>query len=141
MNRLKRILLTTLVFLWFEPVLSDEVVVIGHAGIPALNTATIEKLFTGKVIEINDTPIWVVNLTQGNSVRKRFLNDYLAQDEEKYIAYWTVRKFIGKGSPPKELNSSAEVIGFVQSQVGAIGYVDATEVIPGLNIVSKKAKP
>jgi hypothetical protein len=51
------------------------------------------------------------------------------------VAYWTVRKHIGKGTPPRELKTAAEVMDFVQATPGALGYVSAAELRPGLNVV------
>ena len=50
-------------------------------------------------------------------------------------AYWTVRRYIGKGAPPREITKSADLIRFVTTTPGAIGYVDAADVQPGLNVL------
>lgn len=131
-------LLPLLLFLSAGPALADGVAIIGSAELPKLDNTTIQKLFTGRIVEINGTRISVVNAAPGNAVRNRFLTTFLNQDEEKYIAYWTVRKFIGKGQPPPELDSGAAVIRFVQSTPGAIGYVDAADLVPGLNVLNRK---
>lgn len=117
---------------------ADGVAIIGSAELPKLDGVTIQKLFTGRVVELNGTQISVVNAPPGNAVRARFLAAFLNQDEEKYIAYWTVRKFIGKGRPPLELDSSAAIIQYVQSTPGAIGYVGTADLKPGLNVLNRK---
>lgn len=114
------------------------VVVIGHANLAKLDAATVQKVFTGKAIEVGGVTVTAVNAHPGSSLRSHFLQTYLNQDEEKYTAYWTVRRYIGKGAPPKELASSSEVINFVQSTPGAIGYIDESDVKPGLNVLIKK---
>ena len=78
-----------------------------------------------------------VNASRGSSVRDRFLQDYLHQDEDKYTAYWTVRRYIGKGASPRELSSSADVIKYVNSTPGAIGYIDEADVPPGVHVLLK----
>lgn len=115
---------------------AQNVVIIGHAGMNKLNVSSVERIFTGKAIKVDGTPVTAVNLKSG-ALRDRFLQHYLNQDNDKYTAYWTVRRFIGKGMPPKELASAAEVIDFVQSTPGAIGYIDESELKPGLNVVSR----
>jgi len=74
----------------------------------------------------------------GSATRGRFLEIFLGQDEEKYTAYWTVRRFIGRGAPPKDLASSADIINFVQSTPGAFGYIDEADLKPGLTVLIKK---
>ena len=131
-------LLATLFCLLASPAFADAVLVIGHLQLPKLDAVTVQKLYTGRVVEIDGTPVTVVNAKPAASVRGRFLQTFLNQDEEKYIAYWTVRKFIGKGLPPRELASASDVIEFVQSTPGAIGYIDSTDLKPGINVLSRK---
>lgn len=117
---------------------SEGIVVIGSAQLPKLDAATVQKLYTGRVVEIAGSPVIVVNAAPGTSARRRFLAAYLGQDEEKFIAYWTVRRFIGKGLPPREIDPSAAVIQFVQANPNAIGYIDADDLRPGLNVVNRQ---
>ena len=113
------------------------IVVIGHPGVPELDAATLQKIYTGRVIEVNGVSITAVNASAGSQTRNRFLQDYLNQDEDKYTAYWIVRRYVGKGASPRELPSSEDVINFVKSTPGAIGYLDASDVRPGVNVLLK----
>ena len=114
------------------------VVVIGHPGLAGkFDGATVQRIFTGKVIEVGGVSVTAVNANLGSAVRKQFLQDVLHQDEDKYTAYWTVRRYIGKGVPPKELPSSADIINFVTSTPGAVGYIDESDLRPGLNVLLK----
>lgn len=113
------------------------VVVIGHPGVSGVDPPTLEKIYTGRVIEVNGTFVIAVNAAPGSELRNRFLQTYLHQDEDKYTAYWVVRRYIGKGASPRELPSSADVIRFVNSTPGAIGYVTDADVQPGMNILLK----
>lgn len=118
--------------------LADAVVVIGHEKQPKLDALSIKKLFTGRMVEINGFPVTVVNASPGSVLRVRFLTTYLNQDDEHYVAYWTVRQFVGKGRPPRDLDSSAAIIDFVQKNPGAIGYIDAADLKPGLNVLNRQ---
>jgi ABC-type phosphate transport system substrate-binding protein len=84
---------------------------------------------------VDGVPVTAINANAGSDVRIRFLQLFLNQDEDKYIAYWTVRRYIGKGASPREMSKSSDVIRFVTSTPGAIGYIDASELQPGLNIL------
>ncbi len=117
---------------------ADNILIIGHSDLPKLDRVTIEKLFTGRIIEINRQPTLVVNAAPGSATRQQFLMTFLAQDEDKYRAYWVVRRFIGKGTPPKEFATSREIIDFVTSQRGGIGYISATDRTPELNVLIEK---
>lgn len=116
-----------------------EVVVIYHDDFNQLSSTTIQRIYTGRIIEIDGLTVTPVNAKPSAPSRAQFLQRFLEQDEEKYTAYWTVRRFIGKGTPPEELNTEAEIIEFVQNNSGAIGYVDSRniEIPSAISILNK----
>ena len=130
--------------LWFLAALSsalaqvhaaDGIVVIGHPDGPSLDAPTLEKVYTGKVVEVNGVAVTAVNAQSGSATRSRFLQAYLKQDEDKYTAYWIVRRYIGTGAPPRKINGSAAVIDFVKATPGAIAYIDEADVQPGVRVL------
>lgn len=131
-------LLSLLLCLAMGRAMADGILVIGHPNLPKLDVGTIQKLYTGRIVEIDGATVTVVNALPDNPLRGRFLAAFLGQDEEKYTAYWTVRRFIGKGTPPRELASCAEIIEFVQGRPGAVGYIDASALRPGINVLNRK---
>jgi ABC-type phosphate transport system substrate-binding protein len=114
------------------------VVVVAHPSVRKLDLATVQRIYTGKVIEVGGQAVNPVNLHAGQGTRQRFLNDYLQLTDDSYLAYWTVRRYVGKGVPPRELASVAEVIAYVQSTPGAIAYLDELDAPPALSIVLRK---
>jgi ABC-type phosphate transport system substrate-binding protein len=100
------------------------VTVIANPQTPVLNEDMLQKVYLGKVIEVNGRPVIPVNLREGNATRKAFMEQVMSQQDDKYIAYWTVRRYIGKGSPPREFDTVEQQLEFVRTTPGAIGYVD-----------------
>lgn len=125
-------------FLLLESAHAGEVLVIGNSNVPKMDTATLQKVYTGKFTSVAGINVTPVSNKAGAATRNRFLQDFLGQDEEKYTAYWTVRRYIGKGAPPPELATAAEIISYVQSTPGAIGYIDESDLKPGMNVISRK---
>lgn len=117
---------------------AGEIVVIGNSNVPKMDAATIQKVYTGKFISVAGVGVTPVGTKPGNATRNRFLQEFLNQDEDKYTAYWTVRRYIGKGAPPTELASAADVINYVQSTPGALGYIDESELRQGMNVVARR---
>jgi len=115
-----------------------DIVVIGNSNVPKMDVLTVQKIYTGKFIAVAGISVMPVSMKTGTQERVRFLKEFLDQDEEKYDAYWTVRRYIGKGTPPVEMDAAAEVIRYVLSTPGGIGYIDAAELRPGLNVVVRK---
>lgn len=114
------------------------VVVIGHPGMRKLDLQTVQRIFTGKVVEVGGVAVVPINAPPGQPLRNRFLAEYLDQNEEGYVAYWTVRRYVGKGAPPRELSPVSEVINRVGSTPGAIAYVDEADVTSFMNVVLRK---
>ena len=117
---------------------AGEIVVIGNSNVPKIDAETVQKIYTGKYISVAGVSVTPVGVKPGTTMRNRFLHDYLNQDEEKYTAYWTVRRYIGKGAPPVELASPADVINYVQTTPGAVGYIDEADLKQGLNVIARK---
>lgn len=111
------------------------VAVIGHADLARIDVPTLQRIYTGRVVEVGGVSVNPINVSASNPVRARFLASYLNQNEENYLAYWTVRRYIGKGVPPREVETVAEMVRLVQSTRGAIGYVDEASLAPGLNVI------
>ncbi|MGB4497473.1 MAG: hypothetical protein WBI40_02140 [Methylococcaceae bacterium] len=125
-------------YVGFSKVQAGEIIIIGNSNVPKIDLVTIQKIYTGKIISVSDINVKPVNAKLGSSERNRFLEKFMEQDEEKYTGYWTVRRYIGKGTPPNELNSAAEIIDYVKTTAGAIGYIDEAELKTGINVIGRK---
>ena len=118
---------------------AGSLMVVANLDTPPLNEDTLQKVYLGKMVEVNGRPITPVNLTKGNVVRKAFMEQILTQDDDKFIAYWTVRRYIGKGTPPREFATIEQQLEFLRATPGAVGYVDdGADVSQGLRTLLKK---
>ena len=113
------------------------IVVVGHASLPRIDAGLVQRLFTGRAIEAGGQLATPLNLRGGHPLRQRFLAAYLQTDEDRYRAYWTVRRHVGKGAPPRELDSVAELLELVARTPGALGYLDVADVRPGVNVICR----
>jgi hypothetical protein len=116
---------------------TPELVVIGHADLPQLDLGTVRRLYTGRAVEIDGRPVEVVNLPSGRAERQLFMRQVMLQTEDAYRAYWTVRRHIGKGAPPHELADASAVQAFVKKTPGAVGYVLAADLLPGVQVIAR----
>jgi hypothetical protein len=132
-----RTLLVALTLVASDVRAAGGVVVIGDARLARLDAPTLERIYLGRVIEVDGIPVTAVNANSGSAVRARFLQAFVKRDDDSYVGYWNVRRYSGLGAPPRELSSSAEIINFVKSTPGAIGYIDEADVPPGVNVLLK----
>lgn len=106
---------------------SDQIIVIANKNVTISEEKTLSKIYTGKMIMLENTNVIPVNRSDAN-IRNEFLKQYVHMDDKKYIAYWTVRQYIGKGSSPKKLGSTQEVFNFVKNTQGAVAYITQEEL-------------
>jgi hypothetical protein len=111
------------------------VVVIGNASVKKVDATSVFRIYTGRTSEIDGAAIYAVNAPTGTPIRNRFLASCLQQDENRYTAHWTVRKYVGKGVSPREFARSADVLKYVATTPGAIGYMEESELVPGVNVL------
>lgn len=116
----------------------EALVIIAHGSLPKTDLATVQRLYTGRILSIADQPAVPINLPPGNPLRQQFLEVYLEQNEEQYTGYWLVRRYVGKGTPPREMASIEEILRFVGSTPGAVAYVPQSKVPKGANVVFKR---
>lgn len=114
-----------------------EIAIIGNNNLNSLNASQIKKIYTGRIIEIGGIILTPINIETPNAIRREFLLKYLNQNEDQYSAYWIVRRFIGKGVPPKELDSDTDIVNFIRNTPGSLGYIDATRVPEDLTVLAK----
>ena len=113
----------------------DGVVVIGHADMKPLDKQTVEKIYTGKNIQVGEILVTAINAEVGSPLRRRFLRAFVGKTEDEYIGRWLVMRAKGLGKPPREFRDAAAVINFVAVTPGAIGYIDESDVRPGMNVL------
>jgi len=118
---------------------SAEVAVIVHPSNTAtLDQAEIARLFTGRGASFNNgskaTP---VNLADSAAARAEFDSKVLGKSSSQMKAYWSKLVFTGKGTPPKEVATDADVKAAVAADASAIGYIDAAAVDGSVKVVAK----
>jgi len=116
---------------------SYKLVVHQSNPVTSLSADQVEKLFLKKVTRW-DTGGEVQPVDQADSspVRASFCQEILGKDVPAIKSYWQKMIFSGRATPPPELSSDAEVLEFVRSNRGAIGYVAAgTAVGDGVKTV------
>jgi ABC-type phosphate transport system substrate-binding protein len=83
----------------------------------------------------DDAGIQPIDLGQKNTVREQFSRDLLDRDVASVRHYWAQLVFSGRGVPPPEVGSEAEVVKYVAAHAGAIGYVSAATELKGVKVL------
>lgn len=88
----------------------------------------------------NGARVLPADLVASSRVRTRFSEAVHGKDTAAIKAYWQKMIFSGRGVPPAELASPAEVAAFVAANRGAIGYV-AEDTVLDENVKTVRVTP
>jgi len=81
------------------------------------------------------TPVVPVDLQEKSAVRATFTNEVHGKSVSAVKSYWQQQIFSGRDVPPVEKVSDAEVLAFVKTNPGAIGYVSESADLGGVKVL------
>ena len=112
-----------------------KVIVNPARGIEAIDRDFLRDAYLKKVSEWdNGDAIRPVDLPPSSPERADFTEQVLRKTPAQLRAYWNQQIFSGKGLPPPEAASAADVVAYVLANKGAIGYIPAG-ADPGKTVV------
>jgi ABC-type phosphate transport system substrate-binding protein len=76
-----------------------------------------------------------VDQVESSPVRRQFSNAIHGMDVPSVKSFWQDIVFSGKGDPPPERASDAEVIAFVKDNANGLGYVSSATPANGVKII------
>ncbi|MDF2179155.1 phosphate ABC transporter substrate-binding protein [Aliiglaciecola sp. CAU 1673] len=122
----------------FAPALRADIAIIAHpSNNNSLSAKDVERLFTGKTKSFADgTKAEPLNLVSSQGNREAFDQQYLGRSTTQVSAFWSQQIFTGKGMPPKEVGSDAEMLKEISSNPNAIGYVDRAAVDGSVKVMT-----
>ena len=79
-----------------------------------------------------------IDLSSKFSIREQFVRRVLKKTPAQLKTYWNQQIFSGKGVPPPEATSPANVINYVLANPGAVGYVPSDVELRTAKVVEVK---
>lgn len=77
-----------------------------------------------------------VEQPESSAIRAEFYKKVLEKEPAQVQAIWSKIVFTGKGKPPKEAKSSAEVKKLVSESANAIGYIEKSAVDDSVKVIA-----
>ncbi|MGH8174699.1 MAG: hypothetical protein ACREV5_00375 [Steroidobacter sp.] len=117
-----------------------EIVVIVNPKNPAANMTAeqVAALYLGAATSYPDGgAAALADQPESAGIRGDFYQKATGRSAAQVKATWARIVFTGKGAPPKELKSDADVKAFVAGDAKAIGYVDSSAVDGSVKAVLK----
>ena len=121
---------------------SFVVVVNGANLMSSISRSELAALFTKKEQSFSDgTPAFPVDLPDDDPVHEAFTQAVHGKSPRAIRSYWQQQIFSGRNVPPPQRSSDDQVLAYVRSTVGAIGYVRATARLgPGIKVLGLVAR-
>lgn len=130
-------LLGTLVLAAAASAQAQVAVVVNPKNPAASMTADqVSSIFLGKTNTLpSGAAAQAVDLPDSAAAREHFYSKATGKSSAQVKAAWSRLVFSGKGTPPKELGSAAEVKKFVAANPDAIGYIEKSAVDGSVKVV------
>lgn len=95
-----------------------------------------DYLLKRKVKWPDGTPVIPIDQPEKSAVRTAVLRNLFGRSATAIKSYWQQQIFSGRAVPPLEKTSDQEVIAFVETTPGAIGYVSPGADVRKLTVVN-----
>jgi ABC-type phosphate transport system substrate-binding protein len=118
---------------------AEVAVIISSANSNAsIASGDITKIFLGKSKKFPDGSQAVpIDQDDGTPARDAFNEKVLGKSDSQLKSYWSRLIFTGKGTPPKQSGSDADVKALIAKNPNMIGYIDASAVDGSVKVVHK----
>lgn len=116
---------------------SYKVIVNSANSVSSLSAKEVSDFFLKKKTKwASGDKVIPVDLNSNSSSRADFSKSIHKKSVNAVQSYWQQYVFAGKGTPPVEKKSDAEVVEYVKRNSGAIGYVSSGASTDGVKVVT-----
>lgn len=115
---------------------SEVAVIVNPSVAGDISESDIKRIFLGKKKSFpGGGEVIPIDQKEGSSAKVSFVTTALGKNEQQMKAYWAQRLFTGKGTPPKVVDTDAEVKKLVSENPAVIGYIDASAADGSVKVV------
>lgn len=113
------------------------VVVTGaQSPVAHLSQEQVADIYLGRVTTLpGGASALPLDLPASRPERETFYNRIAGKSASQIKAYWAKMSFTGKGIPPKQLSTGADIKKLAAQKNGAIGYLEEDEVDASVKVV------
>ncbi len=117
-------ILFTLLVSWGNQAWAEDIFVIVRDDFPdeEFSQSELKNVYMGITLFAGNTRLNPIDQSDKNSIKQTFLKEILNLSPAEYESFWAIRTFGGIIPPPTK-RTSQDVVNFVLSKKGTIGYV------------------
>ena len=113
---------------------AQEIVVIANSHMKPLSQAEIRGVFLRKIRIIDGVAVVPLNLEASNPLRQAFRKHLLHMSLPQAQHYWMRQHYLGH-RPPLSKHSQKSIKEFVKKIEGGIGYIEASKLEDGVQVL------
>ncbi len=120
-----------------EVVSADDVIIICNKSVKAqsLNQDDVRSIFLGRKTTWDDgSKISFTTMKEGEA-HESFVETYVGKTGFQFDTYWKKLVFTGRAMSPKAFTEAAEIMNYVASTDGSIGYIPASALNEGIQVI------
>ena len=117
---------------------AEMAVIVHPSNTSELSPKIIQRIFLGKLKTFpGGGAALPLEHPAKSVVRENFNKEVLNKSSQQMRSYWGRLIFTGKGLPPKEVDTSEEIIRLVKTNPNTVGYVDMSLINSDVRVVHK----
>jgi len=114
------------------------IIVNKETSIKTLGLNTLMDIYTNNKTKWDNGEKIYVSMLKKGPIHETFSNQMIGMEPKKLIGIWKKVIFTGLGTPPKVLTTEAEMIQYVASTKGAIGYISTSTPAESVKVFTLK---
>lgn len=124
-------------FFFSTTLFAQELLVVNPAlSVNSLSSSEVKNIFLGKMTSWpNGEHVEMVVQKEGDA-HENFLSHTIGMTSVAFRNYWRKQVFAGTGRPPETLQTDSEVVRYVASRPGAVGYIGHGSPHDGVKVLS-----
>ncbi|PKO92872.1 MAG: hypothetical protein CVU16_06245 [Betaproteobacteria bacterium HGW-Betaproteobacteria-10] len=138
LQRLRLLIAVGLCFLLPATSLRAELVVVvnAHCGVAAMTRNEVINIFFGRNRQFfNGVEARPVDLEDAHADRASFYRALVGKELADINAYWSRQVFSGRMQPPPKVRNHEEVLRWIMSHPGGIGFIDLAKADARVRVV------
>ena len=116
----------------------DIVIIVNRDNANVVDAAFVQRVYVGAIKGWPDgRPVLVLDQPEGSEAREVFCTTVLKKSVTNVKAIWSQNIFTGKGLPPNVASPDEAIKQAVAANVGAIGYIRASQLDATVKVLGK----
>lgn len=102
----------------------------------AIDSKDLQRIYLGKQTQWRDDTSIVPVMLKSGPLHDEFIEIYVDRSVQRFVTYWRQMVFTGKGIPPKSFAQESELVEYVATTPGSVGFASAAANVSDVKILS-----